>query len=508
MLLLGIFPVWLGAEQTRKELLKPTPAHPLEELYPEWAPAESVWMSLPLFVVREDAEKRAYFLEVLRLLAPRLPVYILYNEDQENALLEWELEVKADPVLSALPEGQLDYVPSTVQSEWLRDFGPLFGRGKSGELVLLDHGYRGLGHLKKLWQLELEAYFKLDEDTFERRQRESQLLNFLDDITPNFMASAMARRGREVELVKPPLFLSTGDFGTDGRGRVFITEDTLVENGGSRAGLRQAFKEYYNAEELHVLFATPGRSTRHLDMIFKLAGPDRVLLASPPPANGTPVTAQQSRLLRELNRSLEANRLYLERRLPDLEVFTLPLAPMILASREQIEREIREDVMDAAGARAGLDMPRVRTADPGSRLAREAAMLIREQMMKDLNLRSLEGNEWLEEATLFYLDRELDRLVAGFVEERVFLRTYLNSLHLRLKNGEELVLIPRYRAREGEDPQLFADLESEVLEVYREAYPGAELHWVDSDAVIQYMGSVHCTTIVEPAGERESLAVN
>ncbi len=300
MLLLALgLATGLRSEEQRKELLKPTPPHPVHGLYPEWAPAEAVWMSLPLKVVREDAGKRTYFLEVLRLLAPRVPVYLLYNEEQEEALLDWEREVAADPVLSALPEGQLDMVPSMVQSEWLRDFGPLFARGKAGELV------------------------------------------------------------------KPPLFLSTGDFGTDGRGRVFITEDTLIENGGNRAVLRQTFRDYYNAEEVHVLFATPGRSTRHLDMVFKLTGPDRVLLAMPPPPSETPPGTQQARLLRELNRSLEANRLYLERRLPEMQVFTVPMAPLVFTSREAIERQIREDIMDAAGERAGLDMARVRAADPG-----------------------------------------------------------------------------------------------------------------------------------------------
>lgn len=485
------------SRESREALVAPTPAYPVAHVFPEWAPAECVWMSVPLKALESSPEKQEYLLSLLRILLPELPVCLLYDEDQEEGLLFLEERLERDPDLQPWLERRLEFVHSKVQSEWIRDFGPVFAQGEEGSLVLLDHGYRGLEHMKRMWKMELEALYTQEDEAFKQRRRQSELLNFFDDITPHFMSSRIARRGQAVELVKPPLFLATGDFATDGKGTIFITEDTLVENGGSRAVLRQTMQEYYNAKEVYILFATPGNSTRHLDMIFKLASEDVLLVADSPPTQEKN-TAQQRRLLQSLRGTLADNRNLLQTWFPDKKILSLPMPPVLFSPRSEIEKRITERIMDAVGEKAGLDMLRVRSADPNSRLYQEAMGLIRGQLQRDLGSRALDNPEWLKDAAPKYLGRELENLVAGYLEERIFYRTYVNSLQVRLPEGKELVLIPRYRPRAGEDPALFQKMEAEVWAVYKEAYPGAELHWVDSDAMIDYLGAVHCTTLTQP----------
>lgn len=497
--MLLLLPLWSYSmsRSSRDTIVAPTPAYPVARLFPEWAPAESVWLSVPLQAVEAAPEKQEYYLSLLRILLPRLPVCILYDESQEESLFSLETLIGEDPQLAPWMESRLQFVSSKVQSEWIRDFGPVFAEGTDGTLVLLDHGYRGLEHLKRLWELELDSFYTLDYESFRQRQQQSNLLNFFDDITPNFMASMIVRKGLPAELVKPPLFLSAGDFATDGKGAVFVTDDTLIENGGSRSVFLQTLKEYYNADKLYILSPTPGKSTRHLDMIFKLASEEVILLADPPLPREN-VTAQQRRLLQALRSALTDNRTLLEKWFPNKKILSLPLPPLLFSERKEIEVKITEEVMNAVGRRAGLDMARVRSADHGSRLYQEALGIIRGQLDRDLGIQSLNQPGWLELGTREYLNRELETLVAGFIEERIFYRTYLNSLQVRLPGGDDLVLIPRYLPREGEDPELFAAMEARVWEAYREAYPGAELHWVPSDAMIDYLGAVHCTTLVQP----------
>lgn len=313
---------------SRQILLEPTPPRPVSSLFPGWAPAKALFLSVPLDIVKEHPDRREYFLSKIRAVAPHLEIVILYDEAKEGDLYFWMAALEKDEEIKPHVGASIRHFPSKVQSEWMRDFGPFFGLGQDGELLVFDQAYQGLEHLKARWSVENRLILGLgNRDDLRKQLEHSDLMRFLDTITPNFITTYLMRRYlRPVELVRPPVGLVGGDFATDGEGRIFITEDTLLENGGSRAALMEIFREYYGARELHVLFANPGRTTRHLDMSFKLVSPTRALLVEPS-LDQPVVTAQHRLILRELKAVAEANRAYLEKHLPHIEVLSLPMPP-------------------------------------------------------------------------------------------------------------------------------------------------------------------------------------
>lgn len=483
-------------EWNKRPLREPTEPRPVEKFFPGWAPAQALILSAPLDIMRKHEDRRNYIADVIRPVIPHLDVYILYDEEKEGDLYFFENFLKNDPAIGEHCSERLHFVRSRAQSEWIRDFGPFFGRGQAGELLVFDQGYQGLEYLKTLWDLEYQDLFFGGDN--QREMERSQLINFLDDITPNFIVTFLKRRYlRHVELVRPPLTIAGGDFATDGEGRFFITEDTLMENGGSKAKLLELFEKYYGATELHILFANPGRTTRHLDMSLKLVNPNLALLVEPSLEQPT-TTRQQRRLLQEMRETSEANRAYLEKHLPHVSILSLPMPPLIFANRESIEREIQEEVMTEAGRQAGLDMDRINTAGPESSLYREAAAIIRNRLRRDLNWDPALGSFDLAAAVARYLDADLEDKIQAHMESRVLFRTYANSVHIPLEGRSDLVLIPSYDLRKEENAAAFEDLEERVLAVYAQAYPDAELILVNSDPVIKWMGAVHCTTLVLP----------
>lgn len=60
------------------------------------------------------------------------------------------------------------------------------------------------------------------------------------------------------------------------------------------------------------------------------------------------------------------------------------------------------------------------------------------------------------------------------------------------------MIIPRYALRNAEEVDVLARMEQAVLVAYREAFPNADLHWLDCDPWIEFFGAVHCITHTVP----------
>ncbi|MCC6414452.1 MAG: agmatine deiminase family protein, partial [Opitutaceae bacterium] len=89
-------------------------------------------------------------------------------------------------------------------------------------------------------------------------------------------------------------------------------------------------------------------------------------------------------------------------------------------------------------------------------------------------------------------------LEARHVKHAVAYRTYLNALLLHNAEGTRAVIIPRYKPQTPDEAPILAKMEQQVQTAFKEAFPGADLHWLDCDAIIDSFGAVHCITHTIP----------
>ena len=168
---------------------------------------------------------------------------------------------QADSILA-----KTKFIDSRNLMRWTRDFGPIFGLDRNNQLVGLDNVYRNLNR-------DLEEAVYRNTDSFRR------FVTHQGDAMPADLAADIEQRyDVPVTSVRPPLALEGGDFMHDGRGNVFISTQTLVQNGGNRPALEELFRLYYGAKKMHVLQALPGATVNHLDMIMKFVSDRTVIL--------------------------------------------------------------------------------------------------------------------------------------------------------------------------------------------------------------------------------------
>ncbi len=205
-----------------------------------------------------------------------------------------------------LNSSRIQFVQVPVKTKWVRDYGPIFVKGADGKIICVDPRYqtgrqsleqkRELARMKDLVRAIVKQHAKdaqekkeetestNEEETEEQDENSEYRENRLfDDVSPSLLAARLRQRNKEsllpypINVVRPPLALSGGDFFTDGRGVGFTSTDTLQSNGGNVELINQVFKEYFGIKEVVYLQPLPGSTVKHIDMFFKPVT-DRILL--------------------------------------------------------------------------------------------------------------------------------------------------------------------------------------------------------------------------------------
>jgi agmatine/peptidylarginine deiminase len=452
----------------------------------EWEPSSLVLISVPLKATLSNSKILAFVSEFLAAVVPHVRVAILFNRDEEKLLGRFIREIEVHPVLGELID-RIDFVQSRAQSYWIRDHGPQFGRSKDGSLVVFDTIYR---------YLEADSVYdpsRVDEFS------QSVQGNYSNDLTPQFVVNYLRSDHQyEAIVVRPPLQLHGGDFATDGKGNVFVSEDTVSSNGRELGFVGSVFSNYYDADYLHILSGPSGNSAKHLDLLFKV-GSENVFLIGRPPAPSAQSTSYNRKLLEQMTRVANNNRNYIERNLPDAKMIDLPMPSLLESSRESRLGELRREILNVVSRKTNSDLNLVLTGDPRSPDVENARNAVALEMLVDTGLNiNLLDDAHLEATAKIYLGISVEEYLETYVNQQAIYRSYTNSLIIKNSDLETLILLPRFLPQQGESQKIYTAYEKEVESVYLGLYPEAELKWIESDDITSFGGSLHCMSVGVP----------
>ena len=481
----------------------PTAPRPVENLVPEWHPAAAIIISVQSLpgVLGPDPIYRQYA-GLIAHIVPMLNVMVLYPEKEQTLLGELIGRLENEPGIRPYSE-RLLFFPVAGPTMWIRDIGPQFGRESDGRLTVFDFAARPFMDEAEAWftiPAELPGVeWEKEVEAFEANRKRERLA----DATPvGLVRHLRLKTGLDLPLSRPPISLEGGDFIFDGRGNVFISQETLLANGGDQDTLAATFREHVGPVKLHFLFPLPGNTTKHLDMVLKFVDPETVLVAAPPPLDDRPLSPYQRRLRFEIEAVLTYNRQYLASQFPGLKIIEVPILPTVDESPARILNRLRWRILARVCEINGLDvLDLIRRGTPPDRV-QETRKRIFEAISRDLGeTLELETLEELQTAALHYLRVDINTVIETNVPFQTIYRSPVNSVHLVDALGREKFLLPRFHPREGEDPEALKQLHKLAERAFRSARPGVPVEWVDADVAADLLGGLHCMMIALPAPE-------
>jgi len=220
----------------------------------EWEPHEATWIAWPHN--REDWPGRFapvpwVYGEIVRKLSAVERVRILVNEHTQRAARRVLRQVGAN--LDAV-----DFHVRATDRVWTRDYGPIFVRGRRGEVALTWWGFNAWAKYDD-WRLDAEV--------------------------PDFIALELKRPIWQAGMV-----LEGGSIDVNGRGMLLTTEECLLSEvqqrnpGVSREQLECAFHDYLGIDQVIWLGkGIAGDDTHgHVDDITRFVGPATIVTTVEP----------------------------------------------------------------------------------------------------------------------------------------------------------------------------------------------------------------------------------
>lgn len=187
-------------------------------------------------------ENEQFFVDVIKSAATEVPVTIIVPDQQTaNALDEDLSRVGADT-------GAVTYLIFTLDSIWMRDYGPLAAATDSGAVNIIDPRY--------YWG------------------------RWMDDYFPTALAGALS-----APVARPPIEMEGGNFQSDGAGHCVATDAHVERNvafGYDAQDIKDLFAAYYGCKTTTLVPALLGEGTGHVDMSVHVTGPLEVIVGSYP----------------------------------------------------------------------------------------------------------------------------------------------------------------------------------------------------------------------------------
>ena len=179
-----------------------------------------------------------FFADIIAAASTEAPVTIVVPDQQTANTLDYDLErVGADL-------GNVRYLLFSVDSIWMRDYGPLGVVTGTGARATVDPRY--------YWG------------------------RWMDDYFPTALAGA---RGQSV--TRPPIEMEGGNFLSDGAGRCVTTDANTWRNaafGYTEADIKDLFRAYYGCQQTTIVPAMENEGTGHVDMSVHITAPGEVIV--------------------------------------------------------------------------------------------------------------------------------------------------------------------------------------------------------------------------------------
>ena len=171
-------------------------------------------------------------------------VWVLYDTGAAMSAFTDKLTGAGVPASVIGAGQQIEFIPTELDAFWTIDFAPLpLIDNDSGSMAFLD------------WQYYYDRYH--------------------DDAMPSQLGEYWG-----VTTYRMPIDMEGGNFQADGLGNCYTTERGVQYAGVSAQNLATLLGEYAACENLVVLKDIDTDGTGHIDMLFKLAAPDKAILGS------------------------------------------------------------------------------------------------------------------------------------------------------------------------------------------------------------------------------------
>jgi agmatine/peptidylarginine deiminase len=479
-------PEFEQAPDTERPSFRFTPPKPLKRLITEWEPQRALVLGISFAETMSAPDIAQYQINLIEIAHRYHDVLVFSDHDQTQPHAYFLAQIRDQPQADSIL-AKTHFIDARNLMRWTRDFGPIFGLSRHDQLIAIDNVYRNLNR-----DLEEAAY--QENDSFRR------FMTHQGDAMPGDLAVEIEERYEiPVELVRPPIMLDGGDFVHDGRGNVFISTRTLVRNGGNRHTLEELFRHYYGAKKLHVLQALPGATVAHLDMIFKFVD-DRTVVLPEFHANAKDdlFNPYRTDLVKRVQEVLASNERYLRRNFPQLRIIKMPMPPIQFQAPEEIlEEAIYEFVRIIALSRGIVEPEQLESLDDANRL--ELRAKVNDIIRKEIGPIKLETAEGFNAVLRAYGQAPLKKLFDIHSESVTRYLSYINSVFLHNEHGDHGFIVPRFTSPNPSFNERLMAWELEVEEAYRQAWPLANIHWINCDSFVADSGYVHCTTITVPA---------
>ena len=477
----------------RSPLTKPTLAAPLQRLIQPWEPHRALVVALTPSFISNQPEALQTYLELFRIAAPYLDILVVVPYDHP------EVQVRVTLLLSQTPGDEavrkrVRFVPATNATVWARDYLPQYALGAKGRLIMLDSGRVDFTADPS----EALIFFTAPDPNPTANYYRQLQRNLADDVTPAYLSSYVRSKfGFEVQLVRPPISLDGGDFISLGGDDLILSQSTLRFNGGEEDNISQVIGEYFGLKNIHYLTTLPGYTIDHLDFILMPADESTILIAEPPPRIKSP-QLYDSILVDQVTEVLVENRQYLEKHFPHKKLIGVPMPPIARTPRTEVLARIRQQVVQELCTRFLVNWSDVAGRPVGDPIQKEAQKLFEQSLVAQFGQVGFDDDKDLDRVARVVMGETLNALETKYVKQGVAYRTYLNATFINTAEGKRAVIIPRYKPRSTEEVKILEKMETQVLAAYRQAFPGAELHWLYCDSLISSFGAVHCITHTIP----------
>ncbi|MDQ8204700.1 agmatine deiminase family protein [Pelagicoccus sp. SDUM812003] len=469
----------------------------------DWEPAGAVMINVSPQEVLETPDLLACYRQIVEALTRYVPVVVGY--DGEDSRFALRLEDALRPANSdAKDRFPVETADSKTNEYWIRDYGPIFCMSASNRLVLVDTIYRD-------WREEIDAFEQTGDLTgpgigveLEKRLQ-FRTKRLKSDTSPLAVMKILRQSFRlSSETTRPPLVLPGSEMQTDGEGLFFVAEEAAFLNGGRVALFEGLTRDYFGAEEIHLLDTLREWGSLRLDSQVKLAGGGYVFVTRP--QFSAPLSQAAASFERERAEAVfRSNWQYLEKFEPRLRRVELPTLPIAEVSNQPLLYHVRVRLLKAICQNAQIDFDLYRSlpAVDEKRLAYDQRIYayLKEKVGY---LGQFSDDDYLAETVPAVLGRSLWRLVAEERQNRSPFRSYTSSFVLGLQGRPTVVLLPRYAAQKDDAAGLILQTEREVERAYRLAYPDAMIHWVDADPLTVRGGTLHRALLALPRGRERS----
>jgi agmatine/peptidylarginine deiminase len=480
-----------GAEINEYKILR-CPTHPEEsvKIIPEWELTDYLVLSMPMHDAFDDEVIISCYFEIIKTVINYTNILILL-EEEELASLEYLItklkENGLDDRINQSNSYQIKIFQTNFDTKWVRDFGPIFGKGndhKNNFLYIIDPIYRDVrqdANIKELSNIIgalSPGLGKLLETSSKRNK---------DDIFPTYLTSFLYKDVVcKIKLIKPPLQLQGGDFQTDGKGNIFTSTETLTMNGANKEDVDLIFKYYFGMKKIIYLKPLPGPNIKHIDMFLKLVDADTIVIGEYD--TKSPVCNEYVKYLQvELKKVMDENYLLIKKFFPNKKIFRMPMPGILIEAKKAKKSERYKELLKTF---FGLNENEFKDTTPKEieeKLVRNLkSHVISEQGLDKKN----DLNSWVIDSLVKKTLDEINTDIKKNPDDCKYIyRSYLNSTFIKGKE-KNLLLVPGYEGCKY--------LESEVKALYESVYKNTDIVFINSDKIIKQYGAIHCMTLTIP----------